>query len=191
MSVAPLPEMNIERLRIAVIDGDELMLSAVETMLKKLGCKQVDLIQNGAKALEFLKQSHQTDILICEWQLPDMTGIELTGQIRRDNNEILRIIPIIFLSSLTTKKHVVDARDIGATEYLAKPVTPSTLYARLCSVILKPRPFIETDDFIGPDRRRFHDPFKVGLARRATDQIAEGEDSEDVSNDDIDAMFGN
>lgn len=103
-----------------------------------------------------------------------------------------RAAPIIFAASHTLVWHVTSARDAGITEYLAKPISARIIYSRLCSVIERPRTFIEADNFVGPDRRRQRDPYKVGQARRDSDRIKVEIDGapREVTDDDINAMLG-
>jgi DNA-binding response OmpR family regulator len=51
-------------------------------------------------------------------------------------------------------RRILEARDAGVSEYLVKPISAKLLYLRICAVIEYPRPFISTDSFFGPDRRR-------------------------------------
>jgi hypothetical protein len=58
------------------------------------------------------------------------------------------------LSGHSEKRRVVEARDAGVTEFLAKPIAAKSLYERILSVVLNPRSFIQTKSYFGPDRRR-------------------------------------
>jgi hypothetical protein len=58
------------------------------------------------------------------------------------------------LSGHSEKRRVMEARDAGVTEFLAKPIAAKALYERILSVVLSPRPFIQTKNYFGPDRRR-------------------------------------
>ena len=62
-----------------------------------------------------------------------------------------------------------EARDAGVNEFMAKPITARGVLERLALVIDHPRPFIRSDDYFGPDRRRRHDPKYAGPWRRASD----------------------
>jgi FixJ family two-component response regulator len=59
------------------------------------------------------------------------------------------------LTGYTEIERVMEARDSGITEFLAKPISARTLYSRLCSVVDQPRSFVNSEEFAGPDRRRF------------------------------------
>ena len=64
---------------------------------------------------------------------------------------------------------VMEARDAGVTEFIAKPLTAKAVIDRVNAVIFRPRPFIRTPTFFGPDRRRRADPTYQGPWRRAAD----------------------
>lgn len=186
-----LPEFNIEHLNFLVVDGDEYMRGTVSDILRSFGVQGIQEAEQGASALKALETSNP-DIILTEWEMPEVSGVELTSTIRCDEMSPHRMTPIVILSAHTQVQHVTVARDAGITEYLAKPITPQTLYSRICSVIVNPRPFIESDGFVGPDRRRKRDPFLVGQARREEDKFEGDEDlgGGAVNEDEIDAMLG-
>jgi DNA-binding response OmpR family regulator len=70
------------------------------------------------------------------------------------------------LTGHSEKKRVVSARDAGVTEFLTKPISAKALYERILNVVAKPRPFIKTKTYFGPDRRRNVNPNYVGQERR-------------------------
>src|SRR2546423_87136 len=80
--------------------------------------------------------------------------------------------PIVMLSGHTEKARVMQARDAGITEFMAKPVSARSLYARIVSIIENPRPFVRTKDYFGPDRRRQMLPFEGPERRQAGDTAA-------------------
>ncbi|MGB0682171.1 MAG: response regulator [Magnetovibrionaceae bacterium] len=188
-----LPEINIQLLQFLIVDDDQHIRDTVVDVLRHFGCKNVREAEDGDAALKMLDM-YQPDVILTEFELPKTSGIELTFRIRRSAIGTVRMTPIIILSAHTREGQVMRARDVGATEYLAKPIRASTIYARISSVIVEPRTFIESDGFVGPDRRRKHDPFLVGQARRKADEEAEQMMTEDVSGDitedEIDAMLG-
>lgn len=81
-------------------------------------------------------------------------GPELVKMIRCGENSANPYIPVIMMSAFTERYRVIAARDAGVNEFLAKPVSPKSLYQRIVSIIEKPRPFIKTPTYFGPCRRR-------------------------------------
>jgi two-component system, chemotaxis family, chemotaxis protein CheY len=82
-------------------------------------------------------------------------------------------VPIIMLTGHSEKKRVIDARDAGITEFLAKPISAKALYERIFSVVAHPRPFIKTKAYFGPDRRRSVNANYTGPERRKGGQSDE------------------
>lgn len=144
--------IDLTKLRILVVDDNHNMRRLLRTLLTGLGCRQVFEAEDGAAALE-LFQDHAPDIVICDWVMPIMDGLDLTRAIRRSGHASA-YVPIIVLSGYSERSRVTQARDAGITEFIVKPVSPKSLYSRIVSVVAQPRPFIETESFFGPDRRR-------------------------------------
>ena len=69
------------------------------------------------------------------------------------------------------KSRVTEARDAGVTEFVAKPVKAQTLLTRIEAVILRPRPFVRSPSYFGPDRRRTGTKDYAGPFRRADDGV--------------------
>ena len=188
--MADLPSFNIEELSFLVCDNDVNMCSMVVSMLRTLGVKRLRKANDGDEAMKMLLDN-PPDIFICEWDIGSMSGVDLANEIRKDESNPARMTAIIFLTAHTQMGQVTEARDAGITEYLAKPVSAETLYSRICSVIMNPRAFIVAETFVGPDRRRQHDPYKVGMSRRESDQFVPDEDAGGVVDDDeIAKMLG-
>ncbi|MEO5335805.1 MAG: response regulator [Magnetospirillum sp. WYHS-4] len=186
--MAKLPEYVLTRLRFMVIDDDPHMRSMVINILRSFGVREIEEAEDGESAFERLKD-FSPDIVFCDWQMGPMDGLAFTRRIRGNADSSGAFVPLIMITAHTEVGRVCTARDSGITEFLAKPISATTLYARICAVINRPRPFIRAKSFVGPDRRRRRDPYQAGKARRQEDQVAVKESGVDVSQDDIDKML--
>ena len=74
------------------------------------------------------------------------------------------------MTGFSSKIRVEQARDVGITEFLVKPFTSRDLYSRITQIIEKPRQFVDTGEFFGPDRRRRHIKDYEGPQKREADQ---------------------
>ena len=83
-----------------------------------------------------------------------MDGLAFTREIRTAQNSPNPFIPIVMMSGHTEKHRVQAARDAGITEFLAKPITAQSLFARIAEIVDRPRPFVRCPGYFGPDRRR-------------------------------------
>jgi len=100
--------------------------------------------------------------------MPIFDGIELTRMIRNPDGFSQAYLPIIILSAYSEKHQVISARDAGASDFICKPVSATTLYNRIENIIQHPRPFIRTTTYFGPDRRRQENVFS-GEEKRVVD----------------------
>jgi DNA-binding NtrC family response regulator len=80
------------------------------------------------------------------------------------------MIPVIMITGHSTVRRVAEARDVGVSEFLSKPVTARGVIERINRVVENPRPFVRSGDYFGPDRRRREDPHYPGPHRRARDK---------------------
>jgi DNA-binding response OmpR family regulator len=83
-----------------------------------------------------------------------MTGLDFVKLVRNSPKSPNPFVSIIMLTGHTHIDHVRLARDAGANEFLAKPVSVKAILSRMLSVIEHPRPFVRTDTYFGPCRRR-------------------------------------
>jgi len=144
---------NIENLNFLVIDDNRHMLTLVRKILHALGSKKVTETEDAAEAFKIMK-SITPDIIICDWNMTPLDGLEFTRMVRTGADSPNPYVPIIMLTGHSEVKMVMEARDAGVNEYLVKPISIKALYDRISTIISRPRPFIRTGSFFGPDRRR-------------------------------------
>jgi len=160
--------IDMSALNILVADSNHYMLKILRTMLRGFGIVKIREAQDGAKALEELN-THLIDLVIADYALSTVNGVELTELVRGAADSPNRFVPIIMLSAYTEKWRIEGARDAGVTEFLAKPLCAQDLYLRLVEVIERPRKFIRSARYFGPDRRRHRGANHTGPWRRADD----------------------
>ncbi len=157
--------IEFQRLRFLVVDDNMHMRRIVRQLLHGFGSREIYEAEDGATGLEGFN-SHNPDIVITDWAMPILDGLELTQMIRKPDSNANPYVPIIMLSGHSEKSRVMRARDAGVTEFLTKPIAAKALYERVLSVVLAPRPFIKTATYFGPDRRRNVNPNYSGVERR-------------------------
>ena len=81
------------------------------------------------------------------------------------------MVPVVLVTGYSALQRVAEARDAGVTEFLVKPFSANDLAKRIAYVINKPRDYIDSDDYFGPDRRRRMAPDFKGPFRRADDEV--------------------
>jgi two-component system chemotaxis response regulator CheY len=160
-----MDRVDFNRLRFLVIDDNVYMRKIVCTLLHGFGTREVSEAADGTEGLEIFTVN-RPDIVITDWDMPILNGIEFTQMVRQPGGNANPCTPIIMLTANTGKTRVMRARDAGVTEFLAKPVSAKALYNRILHVILYPRPFIKTATYFGPDRRRNVNVKYTGPERR-------------------------
>lgn len=160
---------DLRPLRFLVVDDNPHMLKIVRTILNGFGVTNIHEVPNALEALETAR-NEAIDVIITDYQMDGMNGVELVKTLRDQNKVANPLVPIIMLSAYSEKSRVFEARDAGSTEFCCKPVTARDLYAKIAMIIDRPRPFVRTKMYFGPDRRR-HDPSKYrGPERRSDDE---------------------
>ncbi|MEQ8165932.1 MAG: response regulator [Alphaproteobacteria bacterium] len=195
-----MQDYSLERLRALVVEDNKYMQVLLSTILHGLGMKDIRLASDGADAFKQIKIA-LPDFIICDWAMSPLDGFDFVRLVRMADDSPNPYMPIIMLTGHTEAGHVVEARDIGVNEFLAKPVSPKSLYERIQALIEQPRPFVRTAKYFGPCRRRRRDVHYAGEERRhenlpSADEntvLLESESGEEaggtLSNADIDAMF--
>ena len=139
--------------KICVIDDCEPMLLLIRSMLDGLRAKNVKIYSDAKKAMEGM-QMFRPDLVISDWRMDPVDGIELATWLRNSKDSPNPFVPIIMLTAYAEQERVAEARDAGVTEMLVKPMSVKSLYMRILTCIEKPRSFIRIDRYFGPDRRR-------------------------------------
>lgn len=162
---------SLENVSALVVDDNRFMRTILANVLRGLDVRNIAEARDGHEALEELR-STPTDLVVMDWEMERMGGMQLLQTIRSGKRGINPLIPVIVVSANTIARNIIQARDAGMTEFLAKPVSAATLYARIVSIIESPRRFVRTGSYFGPDRRRRFDPEYAGPKRRGEDESA-------------------
>ena len=146
---------DLSRLRVDIVDDNSFSRQILRSLLVAIGVpdRNVKELTDAESALAGLK-SFTPDIILCGLSLPGMDGIAFIRAVRDLDDEAACCVPIIVCTAHTDERRVLACRDAGANEVLNKPVSVTTLYQHLASVIESPRSFVLSPVFKGPDRRR-------------------------------------
>ena len=155
-------------LRFLVVEDNAHMRRLLRTLLHGFGTREVYEAEDGALGLDAFTH-HSPDIVITDWVMPNVDGLQMTRMIRQPDAAANPYVPIIMLTGHSEKRRVTTARDMGVTEFLSKPISAKGLYTRIVNVVANPRPFIKTATYFGPDRRRTNNGAYTGPERRLGD----------------------
>jgi len=156
---------QLNRLKIMVVDDNPHMRKVVFAILHGFGVHHVFEMESAEQAWGALGDV-RPDVIFLDWMMTGMTGVELTRLIRTNPASPDPYVPIVMLTGHTSVEHVREARDAGVTEFLAKPVAARAILSRLAAIIEAPRPFVRTNVYFGPDRRRHNRDEYKGPERR-------------------------
>ncbi len=158
----------LSSIHVLLVDDNPNMRAIVAAMLKSVGVGRLTEAEDGAAALELLGQK-AIDIAIVDFRMKPMDGVAFTRTVRNEGDSANPYLPVIMMTGHSEKSRVTEARDAGVTEFVSKPVKAQTLLTRIEAVILRPRPFVRSADYFGPDRRRTRTESYAGPFRRADD----------------------
>ena len=147
------------------------MRRRVREELADMGIGQVRECADPSMALVLLSE-FEADFCIVDWMGGAMDGLAFVKFIRAHEDSPNPRLPIIMMTENANTQRVIDARNAGADEFLAKPINGRALHSRLLSLVENPRLFIRSESYSGPDRRRRDRPF-VGEDRRTQDRDAD------------------
>jgi two-component system, chemotaxis family, chemotaxis protein CheY len=116
-------------MKILVVDDFPTMRRIVKTLLRQNGYSNFLEAEDGEKAYQMLKENPDIEIVVSDWNMPNMNGIELLKTVRAD--EQFRELPFLMVTAEAEKEDVNEAVKIGVSNYVVKPFTGQTLKVKL------------------------------------------------------------
>jgi CheY-like chemotaxis protein len=164
-----------------IIEDSPFFRSMLAEILRFLKVGKIMQMEDGAAAITHLRQAGKNqmtmqallpDIIICDYVMSPIDGSMVLRWLRHHDESPDRFIPFIMISGAADRDKVHLSRDLGVTEFMAKPFSVKSIADHLLAVIEGQRQFIYTKDYFGPDRRRQKRPFN-GERRVAGDKDVE------------------
>jgi len=123
---------NKEQIVLLVVDDFEVIRKSIRDLLRSAGYESVREAENGRKALAILK-STKVDIVISDWDMPEMNGLDLLKAVRSD--QLFERLPFIIISGTARPEEMSKAIRAGADEYIEKPFQADTLVEKVQKTI--------------------------------------------------------
>lgn len=120
--------------KVLIVDDFATMRKVIRNLLKQLGYENIVEAEDGVMALDVLK-NQAIDFIISDWNMPNMTGIELLRQVRAD--EALSKTPFLMVTAESLKENVVEAVKAGVDNYIVKPFTADVLSEKIDQIVKK------------------------------------------------------
>jgi two-component system, chemotaxis family, chemotaxis protein CheY len=119
-------------MKILAVDDSATMRRIIKNQLKQAGYDQVDEAKDGKEALTMLAQGGY-DLLITDWNMPEMCGLDLVKEVRK--NEASKGLPILMVTTVAGKEEIVIALKAGVNNYMVKPFDTATLRTKISQII--------------------------------------------------------
>jgi two-component system, chemotaxis family, chemotaxis protein CheY len=123
--------MTDQNMKILTVDDFSTMRRIIRNMLRQLGYTNIVEAEDGAEALRLLHKE-TVDFIISDWNMPNMSGLDLLKAIRADEN--LKPIPVLLVTAEALKENVVEAVKAGVNNYVVKPFTAETLKEKIDAI---------------------------------------------------------
>ena len=134
---------DFSKLKVIVVDDDLHIRKIIKTVLNSLGIKDITEAVNGQEAWDHLKMPKASlkggrrkyNLIICDWMMPVMTGMELLEKVRHDT--FLKGTHFLMATAENESTHIIEAIEDGVDDYIIKPFTAKVLEDKLRSVAKK------------------------------------------------------
>jgi len=121
-----------KNMKVLVVDDFATMRKIEKNILGQLGIKDVDEADDGSTALPKIQQNHY-DVILLDWNMPNMSGLELLKAVRSDPST--KDVPIIMVTAEALKDNIIAAAQAGVNDYTVKPFTAAILEDKLKKVL--------------------------------------------------------
>ncbi|RAX53902.1 two-component system response regulator [Helicobacter sp. 16-1353] len=120
-------------MKLLIVDDSSTMRRIIKNTLQRLGYDDILEAEHGLQAWELLDTIDDIKILITDWNMPEMNGLDLVKKVRGDAR--FADIPIIMVTTEGGKAEVITALKSGVNNYIVKPFTPQVLKEKLEAVL--------------------------------------------------------
>jgi len=122
-------------MRFLVVDDSPTMRRIVINALKTFGHTEIIEAGDGQEGIDKLNSGETVDFVITDWNMPNMTGLELTKAIRSDDK--LKHLPILMVTTRGLKADIIEALKAKVNNYVVKPFTPAVLKEKMDAILNK------------------------------------------------------
>jgi two-component system chemotaxis response regulator CheY len=119
-------------MKVLVVDDSAIMRKVIEQILEMLGHEAVPAA-NGVEAFERLKEHDDVKLILLDWNMPEMNGIEFLRAVK--TQPVVSKIPVIMLTTESERRKMIEAIEAGAKHYLTKPFQPETLATKILQCV--------------------------------------------------------
>lgn len=121
---------KLETTNVLIVDDYKTMLRVIRNLLNQIGFKSIDEATDGTMALDMIRQK-KYDLIISDWNMEPMTGLDLLKSVRGANNNV----PFIMVTAESKTENVIAAKGAGVNNYIVKPFNADTLRSKIAAVL--------------------------------------------------------
>ena len=193
MSRIPRPSdrVNLEHISVLLIDDNLQALDILSSVVQGFGVKEQIRSSSAVEATDVIRK-RLVDLILVDCAMPEMDGYDFIHWLRREAPTQARQTPVIMLTGHAAASKVHKSRDCGASFVVTKPLTPAVLLQRIVWLSTDEREFIQSETYVGPDRRvrNMGPPLNVAGRRKGDLSTHVGEAVEaNMDQSDIDSLF--
>lgn len=166
--------MGLDRLSVLVVEDNSFARNMIAEILRALKIGRVVTAADGTEAIGMLRQAskHRSaaqvlgfDIILSDYLMSPINGTMLLRWVRQHEDSPDRFVPFVMISGVAGGEVVREARDMGTTEFLAKPYSVKAVADHIQVLIDTPRAFVFSNAYFGPERRRQRRPYNAADRR--------------------------
>jgi DNA-binding response OmpR family regulator len=158
---------DLERVSILAIEGMLPMMGILSGILRSFRFNSVNVLGNSDEAWARLNgEPKKADIILLDWNAHPLSGEAFLRQLRRLDSPQIAETPVIAIIANADREIVFAARDAGANVVLLRPFSAAQLLEKVMWTLGQDTPFIRSEFYVGPDRRRFRAAEYLGEKRR-------------------------
>lgn len=116
-------------MKVLVVDDSRAMRAILSKALKGAGVSEIVEARDGKEGLTYLEQHPETPLALVDWNMPEMTGIEMVREVRKQSS--LGSVRLMMVTTETEQTHMQQAFEAGADEYVMKPFTQDVIVDKL------------------------------------------------------------
>jgi len=154
-------DFNLQRFKVLLVEDNGYVCQILKELLYDLSVGQVETANSGVDAIEIMKNATASfgeggpfDMIISDMVMSPIDGLLLLKWVREGKDSPDRFVPFLMMSGAADDDKVKLARDKGVNEFLAKPFSASSVAEKVQALINRPRQFVATRSYFGPDRQR-------------------------------------
>jgi CheY-like chemotaxis protein len=164
-------DIDLSAVNVLIIDDSRYARSFIKSALFSFGARNIVEAGDAHDGIVALRE-HKIDLVLVDHDMEPLDGVAFTKLVRAGEEVACREVPIIMISGMAEMEKVIEARNAGVNEFLVKPVSADSLFRRVRNALVNPRPFVETEEYVGPCRRTIHRKLPPEHERRQAEPLA-------------------